>query len=74
MRLPSGLEPLRERSFRLFFAANTVSSFGGSMAYIALAFAVLRIGGPTDLGLVILAHEVPALVVVSTDVVDNGRG
>lgn len=64
MRLPSALEPLREHRFRLLFASRTVSTFGGSMADVALAFAVLGIGGPTDLGLVILAREIPLVVLL----------
>ena len=64
MRLGSGFAPLRERRFRLLFGARTVSTFGGTMADVALAFAVLGIGGPSDLGLVILAREVPLVVLL----------
>lgn len=64
MRLPSDFDALRDRRFRLLFAAETVSDLGSSMANIALAFAVLSIGGPTDLGLVILAREVPTVVLL----------
>ncbi|MEO8251057.1 MAG: MFS transporter [Chloroflexota bacterium] len=59
-----GFEPLRERRFRLLFASRTVSTFGTTMADVALAFAVLSIGGPTELGLVILAREIPLVVLL----------
>ena len=59
MRLPDAFEALREPRFRLLFGSRTVSSFGGTMADIALAFAVLRIGSRVDLGYVIGAREVP---------------
>ena len=64
MRLPHSLGALAERRFRLLFAGRTISSFGSSMAEIALAFAVLDIGGPSDLGLVILAREIPIVVLL----------
>ncbi len=64
MRLPSDFDALRDARFRVLFAAETVSNLGSSMANIALAFAVLGIGGPTDLGLVILAREVPTVVLL----------
>ncbi len=64
MRLPSGFEPLSEHRFRLLFAATSVSNFGGSMANVALAFAVLNIGGPGELGIVILAREIPMVVLL----------
>ena len=64
MRLAAELEPLRERRFRLLFAARTVSTFGSQMANVALAFAVLDFGGPADLGLVIMAREIPLVVLL----------
>ena len=64
MRLPRSLAALAERRFRLLFAGRTVSSFGTSMSELALAFAVLGIGGPSDLGLVILAREIPIVVLL----------
>lgn len=64
MRLPAGLEPLHERRFRLLFASRTVSVFGGTMANVALAFAVLDLGPPRDLGFVILAREIPIVVLL----------
>jgi MFS family permease len=43
MRIDSG--PLRERPFRLLWLGRTASTFGDSLAPVALAFAVLEIGG-----------------------------
>ena len=63
-RLPDAFDALREPRFRLLFGSRTVSVFGGSMADIALAFAVLHIGSRTDLGYVIGAREVPMIVLV----------
>lgn len=55
--------PLREREFRLLFAGRTVSLVGGSIAPVALAFAVLDLtGSKTDLGLILAAREVPLIV------------
>ena len=62
MRLPRSLDVLRERSFARYLAATTVSTLGSGMATIALAFAVLDFGGATDLGLVLLAREIPIVV------------
>jgi hypothetical protein len=64
MRLPLELTPLRDRRFRLLFEAESVSNLGTSMADVALAFAVLSIGGPTDLGFVLLAREVPTVILL----------
>ncbi|HEY7380789.1 MAG TPA: MFS transporter [Gaiella sp.] len=55
---------LAERRFRLLFGARTVSTLGSSMAEIALAFAVLDLGSPRDLGFVILAREIPIVVLL----------
>jgi MFS family permease len=63
MAVPSGLGVLRERPFRLLFVAASVSVFGDAMSGVALAFAVLEIGGSaTDLGLVLAAGSLPLLV------------
>ena len=52
--------PLREREFRLLFTGRTISLFGGAMAPVALAFAVLDLtGSKTDLGLILTARELP---------------
>jgi len=43
--------PLAEREFRLLFVARTVSSLGGAVAPVGLAFAVLDLtGSKADLG------------------------
>ena len=62
MRLPVSLDVLHERSFARYLAAVTVSNLGTGMAIVALAFAVLEFGGPTDLGIVLLAREIPIVV------------
>jgi predicted MFS family arabinose efflux permease len=44
--------PLRERNFRLLFAARTISFFGSNLVPIAIAFAVLDMtGSATDVGI-----------------------
>ncbi len=62
MRVPDALDALRERSFARYLAAVSVSTLGSGMAMIALAFAVLDFGGATDLGIVLLAREIPVVV------------
>ena len=62
MRLPSSVDVLRERNFARYLGAVSVSHLGGGMANIALAFAVLEFGTPTDLGIVLLAREIPMIV------------
>ena len=59
------LGALRERNFRLLFAATSITTLGDRLAGIALAFAVLDIGSATALGLVFAARQASeALVVV----------
>ena len=61
MRLPSDLEVLRLRDFRLVFGASLVSLLGDGVLPVALSFAVPDLtGSATDLGLV-LASETVAL-------------
>lgn len=61
MRLPSELEVLRLRDFRLVFGASVVSLLGDGVVPVAVSFAVLDLtGSATDLGLV-LASETLAL-------------
>lgn len=62
----SRLGPLAERDFRLLFIARTTSRLGGSMAPVALAFAVLTTlhGSATDLGIVLAARMVPTICFV----------
>jgi MFS family permease len=59
----SSLEPFARREFRLLFLARTTSFFGGAIAPVAIAFAVLDLtGSATDLGLVLAARLIPQLV------------
>jgi MFS family permease len=61
----AALSPLAERDFRLLFLGRTVSLFGTAFAPIALAFAVLDLGGSaTDLGLVVAASTLPQVVFI----------
>ncbi|MFI4993421.1 MAG: MFS transporter [Solirubrobacterales bacterium] len=64
------LDALKEKPFRWQFAAQSASVLGDQIAPIALAFAVLdQTGSATDLGLVLLARQVPlALVVLAAGV------
>ncbi len=63
MRLPASLAVLREREFALLFWARAISLFGGSLAPVAVAFAIIDLtGSATDLGLVLAAHSVPQVV------------
>ncbi|HET8949659.1 MAG TPA: MFS transporter [Solirubrobacteraceae bacterium] len=62
-RLPDNLDALRDGNFRRLLGAAAVSWFGDRMVTIALAFAVLEIGGSaTAIGLV-LAVRTGALLV-----------
>ena len=48
------LGALQERQFRLLWLGQTASSFGDSLIYVALPFAVLEAGGgAAELGLVL---------------------
>jgi MFS family permease len=63
VRLPASLAVLREREFALLFWARAISLFGGSLAPVAVAFAIIDLtGSATDLGLVLAAHSVPQVV------------
>ena len=54
--MPGTFDALRERNFRILFSARTVSFFGTNLAPIAVAFAVLGLGGSaTDVGLAFAA-------------------
>jgi MFS family permease len=61
LRLPA---ILREPNFARYLAAEAVSDLGSGMAMVALAFAVLEFGTATDLGIVLLAREIPIVVFV----------
>ena len=59
-RRPSSLDLLRAREFRLLFGAQAVSLLGDGMVNVALAFAVLSVGGSASaVGLVFAARLVP---------------
>jgi len=64
VRIPRSLDILHERSFARYLAASTISTLGSGMAMVALAFAVLGFGGATDLGIVLLAREIPIVVLL----------
>ena len=64
MRLPASLEVLRERNLARYAAATAVSALGNGMADVALAFAILGLAGPTELGVVFLSREIPLVVLV----------
>ncbi len=64
MRRPKIPQVLGDGNFARFLTASTVSTLGGGMATIALAFAVLDQGGVTELGIVLLAREVPMIIFV----------
>jgi MFS family permease len=59
-RLPDSLAVLRRRDFRLLFYGQGVSVLGDRMVAVALAFAVLEVGGSTsEVGLVLACGTVP---------------
>jgi MFS family permease len=55
-------DALRERNVRLLVVSGAADALGNNMAAVALAFAVLQIGGTADLGYVFLAREIPMVV------------
>src|SRR5438270_3712851 len=59
------LGALSERNFRLVFSSTTISAIGDGVAYIALAFAVLRIShdSPTAVGVVLASRQAAAAVI-----------
>jgi hypothetical protein len=61
VRLPASLDVLHERTFARYLAAESISVLGSGMATVALAFAVLEFGGVIELGIVLLAREVPTV-------------
>ncbi len=59
-RLPDSLAVLGQRDFRLLFGAYAVSVLGDRMVNIALAFAVIHLGGSaSDIGIVLAARTLP---------------
>jgi MFS transporter len=64
-RVTSSLPALQSRNFRLLFAGQAVSVVGDALFPVALAFAVLDLGGsPGQLGLVLAAQGLPLAVLV----------
>jgi predicted MFS family arabinose efflux permease len=60
-KLPESLGVLRRRDFRLLLTAQSVSVLGDRMVSVALAFAVLGIGGSASaVGIVLAAQIFPA--------------
>ncbi len=57
-RLVDGLGALRERPYRLLFAATLTTSLGDAIGTIAVAFAVLDVAGAISLGIVIAARQI----------------
>ncbi len=64
MRGPEFPQILHDGNFARYLAASSVSTLDSGMATIALAFAVLDSGGITELGIVLLAREIPLIVFV----------
>jgi MFS family permease len=64
VELAGRLGALAERNFRLVFSSTSISAFGDGVSTVALAFAVLHIGGSaTALGLVIAARQAAAAAI-----------
>src|SRR5258708_713746 len=56
------LGPLRSRNFRLLAACNIISVAGSAVSFVAIPFAVLRIGGTaSDIGYVATAELIPLI-------------
>ena len=65
MPIERRLKVLREPNFRRLFLGRTTSFIGDGMAPVAIAFAVLGLGGSaTDLGIVFAAHSLLLIVLV----------
>jgi MFS family permease len=64
-RVSSRLAVLRRREFRLLLSGQAVSVFGDRMVSVALAFAVLEVGGSASaVGLVLAARALPMVASV----------
>jgi MFS family permease len=58
--VPEALAALRQRDFRLLFCGQAASLFGDGMVNVALAFAVLELGGgASEVGLVFASRSLP---------------
>ena len=64
MRRFASLAPLAEREFRLLFLGRSVSFVGTAFAPVATAFAVLEVGSPSDLGIVLAASMLPTVLFI----------
>lgn len=65
MRVPSRVGVLREPEYRRLFVGRTVSLIGDGMTPVAIAFAVLDLGGSaTDLGIVFSARSLLLIALV----------
>jgi MFS family permease len=53
---------LREGAFRSYFLGSTVSALGDAVAQIALAFAVIRYGSVTELGIILAGRQVASSI------------
>jgi len=61
--LRSNLGALEERNFRLLWLGQTGSTIGDGLTFVAIAFAVLGVGGSaTDIGIVFAAYSLPNVV------------
>jgi MFS family permease len=55
--------PLASRNFRLLLACDAISGTGSAVAFVAIPFAVLAIGGTaSDVGLVASAGLIPMIL------------
>jgi MFS family permease len=65
VRLGDDLQVLRRRDFRLLFLGQGVSVFGDRMVVVALAFAVIHLGGSeSEVGLVLAGGWAPLVLTV----------
>jgi MFS family permease len=65
VRLGENLQVLRRRDFRLLFAGQAISVLGDRMVVVALAFAVIHLGGSaSEVGLVLAAGWGPLVLTV----------
>jgi MFS family permease len=72
MRLPRGA--LESRNFRLLLACDVISGTGNAVAFVAIPFAVLAIGGSaSDVGYVATASLIPMIVFLAAGGVAGDR-
>jgi MFS family permease len=59
------VDALEDRDFRLYWIGQTTSGLGDSLVWVALAWAVLEVGGDASaLGLVLAANALPRVVLL----------